>query len=291
MASRCEKASAKATVIYTQNGSIANAVHNEVDHDGFIQSQIKGALKMRSIKIMGLCLVAVFVMSAVAVATASALTPTFLFPGGGSKPQFSSTSGEGKLVTKIGEKEETVECASDTDTGEIIKGTDKVQNVLVVFAGCKGSIDGDPVKCTSASLAEGQIKTNQLEGDLGYIKNTEPREVGLVLKPEASAPEGLFAEFTCADGSILKAKIKVKGEVIGKIEPINKLVTTKENFTLKYEHGTSASVQQYTSLEVLGVKQTGLLLLTKIGTAENFEFSGIKTEDKIFALESAEISA
>lgn len=251
---------------------------------------------MRSIKIMGLCLVAVFVMSAVAVATASAATPTFLFgTGGGGKPQFSSVSGPGKLVAKVGaEGKSTVECTSDKDTGEIIPGTDRVRNVLVIYKGCTAVFEGSSAKipCSSTGQQSKEIKTNQLEGDLGYVKSTAPVEVGLVLKPQA--PAELFAEFECEEGAI-KNKIRVKGEIIGKIEPINILVGPTETtkfFTLTYTKGANAWEQGLTSLEVLGKKETELLLLTKIGgEAAEFQFSGLETTDEVFPLESVTISA
>lgn len=52
--------------------SICDAVFNAVDNDGYVQSSIKGALKMRSMKIMGLCFIAAMALSAVVSASASA---------------------------------------------------------------------------------------------------------------------------------------------------------------------------------------------------------------------------
>jgi hypothetical protein len=251
---------------------------------------------MKSMKIMGLCLVAAFLVSAVAVATASAATPTFLFgTGGGGKPQFSSVSGPGKLVAKVGaEGKSIVECTSDRDTGEVVPGTDRVRNVLVIYDGCTAVFEGSSAKIPCSSTGQGKelIKTNQLEGDLGYAKATAPVEVGLVLKPQA--PAELFAEFECEEGAI-KNKVRVKGEVIGKITPVNVLVgpgETTKHFTLEYVKGANVWEQGLTSLEVLGKRETGLLLLAKIGgEAAEFEFSGLETTDEVFPLESITISA
>ena len=190
----------------------------------------KGVYQMKSIKIMGLCLVAAFLMSAVAVATASATKPEFRFSG--AAKGFSSKSGAGVLVQKASATSEEngskVECTSDTDNGEIegASGTDKVTNVLVLFSGCKATVLAKEYTCTTSGQLPGVIKTNQLEGQLGYI-NESKKEVGLVLKPKP--PAELFAEFECTRNAE-KLTIKVRGEIIGKITPVNKFNRTRWTF-------------------------------------------------------------
>ncbi|HEV3323504.1 MAG TPA: hypothetical protein VG147_15070 [Solirubrobacteraceae bacterium] len=244
---------------------------------------------MRSIKIMGLCLAAVFVMGAVGVATASASTPGFRFSG--TKTAFSSVSGPGTLVqasNSSGGNGATVECKSDRDDGEIegASGSDKVKNVLVLFDECKSKVAGTTFTC-------GSIKTNKLEGQLGYI-NAAEHKVGLVLKPQS--PATLFAEFECETGGN-KIAIKVRGEVIGEITPISKvtgehLIEPGGHFTLQYTfNGANHWEQAPNVLTVLGEKKEGLLLETSISNVQSGAFlpSGIETTDEIFPLQSTEI--
>lgn len=240
---------------------------------------------MKSIKIMGLCLVAVFVTSAVAVAGASAAKPEFRYTG--TNRTFTSTSGAGTLFAKNGAE---VHCVSDTDTGEIASpsGTDKVENVVVTFSECTLKLLGKTFTCQSGSTA-GLIDTNKLEGQLGYINKTN-KEVGLVLKPQS--PATVFAEFECVNGST-KEKIAVNGEVIGKITPVNTEVgptKTIKAFTLEYKVRTVKWEQQYQELEVLSEVKTALLLKSNLNGGA-FEFAGIETSDEITPAETVEISA
>lgn len=249
---------------------------------------------MKSIKIMGLCLVAAFLVSAVAVATASATGPVFLFSG--SAKGFSSASKEGTLVQKASaiseENGAEVKCTLDTDLGEIEGGTDtdKVRNVLVAFSGCSAKVGIETFTCTTAGQVSGVIKTNQLEGQLGYI-NESAKTVGLVLKPQS--PATLFAEFECTKGANAVA-IKVRGEIIGKMTPVNELVNPGGHFTLTYAtNGTKKWIQEPNELKVLGTTQTGLLLESSISKVAGgaFLFSAIKTTDEVFPLQSTEIMA
>jgi len=247
---------------------------------------------------MGLCLAAVFVMSAVAVASASAAAGVPLFLFSGTAKGFSSVSGPGTLVQRSNSTEEKngaeVKCTSDTDNGEIegTKQTDKVTNVLVVFSGCTSEVALTKYTCTTAGQPSGTIKTNQLEGQLGYI-NLAEKKVGLVLKPKS--PATLFAEFEC-EHSGSKLAIKVRGEIIGEITPVNKLVDPGEHFTLNYVPNVSANKkweQVPKELTVLGEKKTGLLLESSLSLVSSgeFLFSAIETTDEVFPLQSTFICA
>ncbi len=241
----------------------------------------------RFMKIMGLCLVAAFVMSAVAVATASASTPGFIFSG--TNKAFSSKSGEGKLVAKSGENGELeVKCTSDKDRGEVsgASGTDKVTNVVVTFNGCTLKVLLESYACSNAGKEE--IITNTLEGELGYVKGT--LKVGLVLLPKESSAG--FAEFKCVH-STKTVTVKVTGEVIGEIPStsLNVLIDPPGHFSLLYEHLTKNYEQQYQELEVLGSLLTKLTLSTETSLEPGKLLqSAITTKDEIFPLESMEIS-
>lgn len=85
-----------------------------------------------------------------------------------------------------------IECEEETAAGEQT-GKNKVANVHVTFTGCKaiGSIP-----CNSPALASGEIKTNELKGELGYINaKTTPVQVGVLLTP--TKKNGAFTQLEC----------------------------------------------------------------------------------------------
>jgi len=84
-----------------------------------------------------------------------------------------------------------VECGTEANTGEAV-ASNKVGNVHVKFTGC---LLLGQVPCNSSGQAEGEIETNPLKGELGYIKKSA-KEVGVLLEPAKKA--GAFAEFECA---------------------------------------------------------------------------------------------
>ncbi|HEV3322503.1 MAG TPA: hypothetical protein VG147_09995 [Solirubrobacteraceae bacterium] len=237
-------------------------------------------------KIMGLCLVAAFLMSAVAVATASAAGPLFLFSG--TKKGFSSVSGAGTLFSPTGAE---IKCTKDTDSGELegTSQTDKVTNVVVRFTGCTITILGKTTECKTAGAGKEVITTNKLEGELGYIPPATNKEVGLVLKPGAGAG-GFFASLECIVSGVTVV-INVKGEVIGKITPLNKLVDPGEPFTLTYKAvGAKKTEQSPKELIVLGKEEKELLLLSNEGGGA-FGNAGLETSDEVFFLQSTFICA
>jgi hypothetical protein len=244
---------------------------------------------MKSMKIMGLCLVAAFLVSAVAVATASAAKPEFRFSNEESKKAFSSRSGAGILFAPTGGE---IKCTSDTDLGEIegASGTDKVNNVVVIFTGCTFKILGETWKCKTAGAPNAEeVRTNALEGQLGYI-NKPAKTVGLVLKPKA--PNTVFATLECkTKAGTTTRKVEIKDEIIGAITPVNDLIEPGEHFTLTYKvENANKTVQVPNALEVLGTLFTGLLLQSNENGGA-FANTGLETVDEIYPLQSTEISA
>jgi hypothetical protein len=244
---------------------------------------------MKYFKVLGLCLVAAFVVSAVAVATASATKPGFRFSG--TAKAFSSKSGAGTLVSKAGHK---VKCTSDRDTGEIegASETDKVTNVIVIFLGCKAEVDGVEVECKSTGANKEEIRSNTLEGQLGYVPPAANKKVGLVLKSKVE----LFAEFKC-----LTTTVKVRGReisagvfagIVGEFASgsVNTLISPPNSFVLNYKQNAANKWEQEPrELEVLGTTVKELLLEANFGAG--YELSGLETTDEIFPLQSTEISA
>jgi hypothetical protein len=243
---------------------------------------------MTRIRLILLSLLAVFAISAVAASAASAALPEFgrcvvktggkykdskciEETGGGFewepglvKKSFTSTSGAGTLETKGGKK---VTCKADTNKGEIT-GAKTFGKVFVIFTGCESS----GFKCNTSGAASGEIKTNELSGELGYLEKAT-KKVGIVLKPVGTS----FAEFECSS----LVKVKVTGAVVGEITPINTMTKT---FTLKLEQ--SKGIQKWTKLE--GGVESVLKTSINGGTAEQ---SGDESTDTITTEEEAEIKA
>jgi hypothetical protein len=184
---------------------------------------------MKRMRIMGLCLVAVFAISAIGAVSASALpevgrcvakakgkytdancTKLAVKPvigtkerakGSGGANGFTASGGEGVLETEGGTK---VICKTqsavgtyDEDTGAI----KEVEGVTATFSGCELPII--TASCQSGAEA-GVIKTNVLQGPLGYISKAG-KTVGQELTPFVK--KGAFASFECGAGAV---KIVVK---------------------------------------------------------------------------------
>ncbi len=201
---------------------------------------------MRHVRMLGLCLIAVCAVVAVAATSASALPEwgqcyakeggkyansnctskakkgagTFEWRKGSqvspSQKKFEGGGGLGILSAEYhycepgevrqphcnaGEQENlflgepiSVECESEVNHGEA-SGSKGVANISVIFRGCKllGA-----VPCSNTEV-EGEIQTNTLKGELGYINKTT-KDVGVLLEP--TAKHGRFAQFTCIGGSI-----------------------------------------------------------------------------------------
>ncbi len=250
----------------------------------------------------GLALVAAFALSAVAVSSASAALPEFLYCAkqttktflyteskcatdsakkegeyeklpvpSGSHITFTSTSGKGVLETLKGH---TIKCSADTDKGEVT-GPKLVAKVVVTFTGCKASVLTEPA-CESGSTS-GTIETKALMGTLGYIK--AKTEVGVLLQGESSATS---AEFHC-ETLLGTENIVVTGSVICHVAPLNELKTTG-TLTCKQKKG----MQEPTKFE--GGPES-VLTTTATGPEEFKEESAEEITDTMTFSEALEISA
>jgi hypothetical protein len=161
-----------------------------------------------------LCLFAVGALSAAGAAPALAL-PEFTGPF---PKAFTSTS-KTTVMETAGTKK-VVKCTADTNVGEITGPTSGL--LTIRFTGCtQGTIP-----CNSSGAAAGEIVTLGLVARLGYI-NRELKEVGVELSNPAGA---LITEFACGAAS----SFVLRGGVIGKITPVNKLVKPPARFNLKF---------------------------------------------------------
>jgi hypothetical protein len=199
------------------------------------------------LKIVGLCLIAMFSLAAVAASGASAAEPELfecakaakvgkttptgefsdkncsvplaggkykLAPGIGKAKAFKGTGKVATLHTPAVGGEVT--CKTNKSVGKFANNT-TAEKVIATFSTCTSA----GKKCTSAGAKAGSIVTNPLGGKLGYVSKS-PLVVGQELIGEGGKDS---ADFTC-EGLVIETKGGVIGEVTGNI---NKFSKTTEN--------------------------------------------------------------
>lgn len=207
---------------------------------------------MTRIKVLGLALVAVFAISALSVASASAAGPVFIecakaakegktylghhnsktcndaFIGTGGKYELKTGIAKGKAFKSSGGKavlhsvnpeaklDIPVECLSFKGTGKDV-APNIVVGVTTTFSKCKAL--GSP--CSNGKKET--IVTKTLAGNLGWI-NKGAKVVGTDLVNEAS-PGSFVAEFTCEALGEIRTGGSVIGQNGGNVGEINKVST------------------------------------------------------------------
>jgi hypothetical protein len=200
---------------------------------------------MKRFRLIGVALLAVFAMSVVASATASAVE---FLPTKGVKILGKATS-KAILETLGGTK---VECSGGSSEGEI-SGPVTVSKVKITFTGCKSSF----FACESAKAGKETIVTHEITGTLGII-NEKPLEAGILFATTKAGD--FFTEFDCAGGIV---KNKVLGRVICAIAEINKSL---EKFTLTCKQkGGDQTIKRF----VGGAEDEVLLTSINGGTEES----------------------
>jgi len=225
---------------------------------------------MKQFRIVGLCLAAAFVVSAVAVATASAEAPEYgrcLSAKVGKKydgkydnakctPAKTETEkkavekGEGKYewfpgavkvnqtsVGGVAALEQTnglgVGCKKEHSTGEF-SGTKEEKNLVVTFEGCE-SVN---LVCTSPGRKAGELVTNPLEGTVVW-ENKALHKTAIDLFPAGGAEK--FIEFGC--GATLT--IAVRGAVLTPVK--NDTMTTAQVLKFTQKRGVQKPAQYETA--------------------------------------------
>ncbi len=228
---------------------------------------------MNRIRIIGLALVAVFAISAVAVASASAALPEFrqcqkvaiaktgewnnniCTEKNATKEgefeklpiknniKFTSTSGESVLKAGFG----SVKCKKDKDSGETVSPTHIT--VTVTFEECKDSLART---CTTAGQAAGVIKTFLLKGWLIYLNPPTNTTVGIFLDASVGTK---FATWECGTEAFevkstefghLKAEPEENSCVAGEVFPKN---VEQETGELKFKENTTTKQQEFRKFE------------------------------------------
>ncbi len=222
---------------------------------------------MKAIRIIGVAVLGVFAVAAIATASASAELPEYMLCGKAAKVDkvyvghYTSslcteeskveTGGEYELEKGLGKKAtfaaksgrtilatpeiaEKIECKSTSTSGEFT-GSKQAKDVVLTASGCEATGS----KCTSAGAKAGHITSNPLSGEFGYLagKGTKAPVVGLLLSAEGTA---YAAEFSC-EGVEVRTDGPIISEVTGNIDTISGEVT--------YTFRQSGGRQQYTSFE------------------------------------------
>jgi hypothetical protein len=198
---------------------------------------------MRRIR-AGLALAVAIAGSGMVTATASAALPEFSKTG----VTFASKSG----VSTLEAGEVAITCQeSKAEKGEIISAK-VVSKLVVTFKSCEAETEGKKCKPNGET---GTIKTNELQGELGYTNKTE-KKVGLDLKP-MPASENIFVNLT-AKCLPLEHNSVEKG-VIGQIEPVNTLSKTG-----KLEFKITSEKQAIREIELGSTKVKSVLTVFEI---------------------------
>jgi len=217
---------------------------------------------MNRIKIIGLALVAMFAIGAVASATASAVEPEWNIVKEVTNRKLTAANQAGvKSILESNNLLKTkVECTTNkTTAGEVgATGTKTVSGVKILFTGCTSALGG----CKSAGKMAGEIETATLSGEIGYL--VKPTKVGVDLTNAVA-----LANFECGGTAI-----EVTGSVIGEITPLKTVIKhTGAAFVLTYEE--KEGKQKFTKFEGGATD----VLFAKIGTAAPVE-SGQSAKDE-----------
>jgi hypothetical protein len=174
------------------------AVYHDTGREGFghpAENEREGAT-MKHLRLLGIALLAIFALGAVAAATASALEPGLLYLEKGKGPfKFSVTGGGGHLAAGAS----TVKCTKITGTGESKEEKHVILGLGTLdFTGCKI----EKAKVTSACNSEGDAKETILvpiDWHLINVLEKEKLEPGIAVLPLPL--EGFH--FVCAAGTVL----------------------------------------------------------------------------------------
>jgi carbon monoxide dehydrogenase subunit G len=189
---------------------------------------------MRSrFRIVTVALLATFAVSAIAVSAASAeVGPEFLNNKKAEVVKKGFTGKVGVTRLKVGATVQ-FECKVGQIQGEI-SGKTKVMKVFETFTGCTAS--GGACSVHTPGAAEGEIKMNELEGELGHVAKAEASsERGLILFPKGK--KGAFALIEGIPAECSRT-FQITGSVIGEVTPVKKLQRTS---LITYAEGSNGA--------------------------------------------------
>jgi hypothetical protein len=190
-----------------------------------------------------LALVAVFAMSAVTAAAASATTPEFKpVP---TKHKFKGTSGvwQGSWGGLL------YECKKGTVTGELT-GARNLGSAVIAFTDCSDAGNGEVCPVNTVGAKSGEIVSKAVTGELGTIATKEaPSGVGVLLKPEVKTSWWTMVKNSCVNQeSVWAGTLAAEVAVIGKKQTTNELVITPGSKKITLDSG----VKETSELETYG---------------------------------------
>jgi len=202
---------------------------------------------MRRIRIVGLCLAAVFAVSALVASAASAALPEYGVyntktkkveePLPTAKVAFKSTGAESKLEGGV-----VITCKSDASKGDL-EGPKKTVKLKVTYSNCEAPAITS--SCQKAATKPGVITTENLKGELGYASEKSGGALNVInrLVPEVAGKP--FAKFTC--GPKKELTVIVTGVILAEPGPVGVLATsgTTINREKTAEEGFGCSKQQF----------------------------------------------
>ena len=211
---------------------------------------------MRRIRTVGLCLVAVFALSATAAAVASAANPAWYIEKKATSKEpasvevakattkiaFSGKGGESQLIGGL-----NITCGSDEVKGDTI-GEKGVEKVKIKYKGCHET--GNNVPCGGTKK---EIKTESIKGILTRASEKESGATTVVerLEPELeTGAKAIFTKFKCGAAKH-EFPVEVKGKIFVRVSPtyvgtptLTDLATSGETFTEVKGGITGCGVQQ-----------------------------------------------
>jgi hypothetical protein len=256
---------------------------------------------MKRIRIMGLCLVAVFAMSVAAASTASAapdygkcvkkavsggagfsdagctkaVATKALYEwqkGGATGVTYTTNIKAGTLATLETVKKEKVVCKGETSTGTILSET--TTETTPTFTGCEAL----KLKCSTPGEPEGTIAVSALEGELGIEKKGTTAATNKIASNlfRQGNRGGEIVEFTCGGFTI-----KVKGTVLFPVTANKMLTLATVKFTAskglqkpeKFEGGAKETLSS--SFGGGAFEQSGQTITTEQHNASAIEVNSV----------------
>ena len=193
--------------------------------------------------------------------------PYNFLAGPGTAGKLTGTLSAVTLETLGGAK---ITCGGGSGQGEYTGA--KTSTLTLTLTGCERMSDREP--CQSAGAGSGQIATNALEGELGFITSGLKTSVGLDLKHEPA-----LATFECTTSGLPgKELVSLEGSVIGSIKAIDGMVS---GFTLAFKakagkqlpEAFEGGAKDTLTTSIVGgtSEQTGLNATLTIADEEEFE--------------------
>jgi hypothetical protein len=163
---------------------------------------------MKRIRLMGLALIAIFALAALASASAFAENPEILpVPSAGKPANFTSTAGVAKLHSTL---DNDIECQKAENKG--LFTSQDLGTVQITFKECKTLIGTTKASCNTKGQAKEEIL---IEGELDLVDvlPTGTLDLGIAIKPYKDGNPNEMVTLEC--GLI---KILILGTVIGVVD-------------------------------------------------------------------------